>query len=282
MSGPADAPAGRDLAAEVRRAIAFLEHPPTRGLEPTSDLTIDEELIVHSIGWEPVELVSGLSMVSIPWSATVWSWGQGAITPASSAYEMAFGAAIARIHAQAAEAGGHGVVGVTVERAVHASFVDITLTGTAVRPIGAPAVPPDDIFVSDLSARDFALLTIAGWRPLALVQGASFVYAPRRSVGAVIQQRTQNVELTNYTEAMYNARETAMERMQSMALAVNASGVVEVKVAEGPMPFASHAVAFSAWGTAVRRSDTPGRRIDPAIVVSLDDPTLLFDAANLE
>ena len=150
MSGPADAPAGRDLAAEVRRAIAFLEHPPTRGLEPTSDLTIDEELIVHSIGWEPVELVSGLSMVSIPWSATLWSWGQGAITPASSAYETAFGAAIARMHGQAAEAGGHGVVGVTVERAVHASFVEITLTGTAVRPIGAPAVPPDDIFVSDL------------------------------------------------------------------------------------------------------------------------------------
>ncbi len=282
MSGAADSSARDDLAAQVRRAVASLEHPPTRGPEPTSDLTIDEELIVHAIGWEPLELVSGLSMVSIPWSATLWSWGEGAITPASSAYEMAFGAAIVRMHAEAAEVGAHGVVGVTIERAVHASFVDISLTGTAVRPIGAPAVPPDDIFVSDLSARDFALLKIAGWRPLALVQGASFVYAPRRSVGTVMRQRTQNVELSNYTEAMYSARETAMERMQSMALAVGASGVVEVKVAEGPMPFATHAVAFAAWGTAVRRDDTPGRRIDPAVVVSLDDPTLLFDAANLE
>lgn len=281
MSGPPDRSAGPDLAAEVRRAVAFLEQAPTRGPEPTSDLTIDEELIVHSIGWEPVELVNGLSMISIPWSATLWSWGQGPITPATAAYAMAFEAAIARMHDEAAAVGGHGVVGVTVERQVHASFVDITLTGTAVRPIGAPAVPPDDIFVSDLSARDFALLKLAGWRPLALVQGASFVYAPRRSVGAVLQQRTQNIELSNYTEAMYNARETAMERMQSMALAVGASGVVEVKVAEGPMPFATHAVAFSAWGTAVRRDEVPGRRIDPAVVVSLDDPTLLFDAVNL-
>jgi len=282
VSSSAASPDGQDLASEVRRAIASLEHPPARGLEPTSDLTIDEELILHAIGWEPVEFVSGLSMVSIPWSATLWSWGQGEIQPASWAHEMAFSAAIARMHAEAAEAGGHGVVGVTIEREVHASFADITLTGTAVRPIGAQAVPPDDIFVSDLSARDFTLLMVAGWRPLALVHGASFVYAPRRSMGAVMQQRTQNVELTNYTEAMYNARETAMERMQSMAVAATASGVVEVKVTEGPMPFATHAVAFSAWGTAVRRAEAAGRRIDPTLVVALDDPEIQFEAATLE
>jgi len=282
MNGAKDHPRGQDLAAEVRRAVASLEHPPQRGSEPTSDLTIDEELIVHAIGWEAVELVSGVSMVSIPWSATLWSWGQGEIQRASLASEMAFGAAIARMHAEAAEVGGHGVVGVAIVREVHASFVNVTLTGTAVRPIGAHAVRREEVFVSDLSARGFALLTLAGWRPLALVQGASFVYAPRRSVGAVVQQRTQNVELTNYTEAMYNARETAMERMQAMALDVGASGVVEVKVIEGPMPFATHAVAFAAWGTAVRRAETIGRRIDPTLVVSLDDPELLFDAANLE
>ena len=66
-----------------------------------------------------------------------------------------------------------------------------------------------------------------------------------------MKQSTQNVELTNYTEAMYSARESAMEKMQRSALAVGGQGVVEVKVTEGPMSFARHAVGFTAWGTAL-------------------------------
>ena len=88
--------------------------------------------------------------------------------------------------------------------------------------------------------------------PLGLAVGASFVYAPRRSAGAAMKQKTQNVELTNFTEAMYAARESAMERMQRSALEVGGHGVVEVKVTEGPMDFARHAVGFTAWGTAVK------------------------------
>ena len=89
-------------------------------------------------------------------------------------------------------------------------------------------------FVSDLSARDFTLLQRAGWMPVGLAFGASFVYAPRRTAGTAIKQKSQNVELTNYTEAMYSARESAMERMQHSALEVGGQGVVEVKVTEGP------------------------------------------------
>ena len=43
-----------------------------------------------------------------------------------------------------------------------------------------------------------------------------------------------------------------MERMQRSALEVGGQGVVEVKVTEGPMSFARHAVGFTAWGTAIR------------------------------
>ena len=67
-----------------------------------------------------------------------------------------------------------------------------------------------------------------------------------------IKQKGQNVELTNFTEAMYSARESAMERMQQTALAMDGTGVVEVKVEEGPMDFASHAVGFTTYGTVVR------------------------------
>ena len=220
----------------------------------TSDLSIDEELALHSIGWEPTELVCGVSVYSIP--VGVWNWGQGEITYASSAYARSFAAAGDRIRRECTKAGGHGVVGVHIEAEVHRYHVDIALLGTAVRPVGSKRTSPESVFVSDLSGRDFTLLMASGWAPLGLAVGASFVYAPRRTAGVTIKQASQNVEMTNFTEAMYSARESAMERMQQSALALRGTGVVEVKVKEGPMAFARHAVGFAAFGTVV----TAGRR----------------------
>jgi len=93
---PTSAP---DAKAEVRRAVASLkENAPDAG-STTSDLSIDEELNLHSIGWEPVQLVSGLSVFSTP--AGLWNWGQGEIVAAGEAHEQAFKYAIKRIHGEA-------------------------------------------------------------------------------------------------------------------------------------------------------------------------------------
>jgi uncharacterized protein YbjQ (UPF0145 family) len=279
MTNPPAAKEPFNLKDEVRRAVASLEMKSTSTHSTTSDLSIDEELNLHSIGWEQVELVSGISVFSVP--AGLWNWGQGEIAGASKAHAQAFNHAISRIHKEAADAGGHGVVGVHIERSVHPSHVEVSLLGTAVRPIGASPVKPEEVFVSDLSARDFALLMVAGWQPLGLACGASFVYAPRRQMSAVLQQSSQNIELTNFTEAMYSSRESAMERMQQMAIALKGTGVVQVNVVEGPMPFATHAVGFAAWGTVVRLAKESHQLMHPQMVVSLNDPTAVFDAATL-
>lgn len=269
-----------DIRREMLNAARALgQAPSTATARMTSDLSIDEEFALHSIGWEPVELVCGVSLHSVP--VGVWNWGQGEITPASAAYERSFAVATDRIHHECAGAGGHGVVGVHVEWAVRRHHIDVILVGTAVRPLGAGRVPPGSVFVSDLSGRDFTLLHAAGWAPLGLATGASFVYAPRRSMGAAMQQKSQNVELTNFTEAMYAAREAAMERMQRSALGMGGTGVVEVKVTEGPMEFAHHAVGFGAYGTVVRLVADTHRRLAPLMVLPLDDPVRSFDAASL-
>jgi uncharacterized protein YbjQ (UPF0145 family) len=273
-----------DLKAEVRRAFlpqgsALTVEEKTSG-QLTSDLTIDEELNLHSIGWEPVELVSGVSLYSAP--AGMWNWGQGEIVGASDAHNQAFAHAIYRIHQEAANAGGHGVVGLHIDRSVFSTHIEVSLTGTAVRPVGAKKIDANQIFVTDLSGRDFTLLMLAGWEPLGLATGASFVYAPRRTMGAVVQQQSQNIELKNYTEAMYSAREAAMQRMQESALAMKGTGVVEVKIVEGPMRFASHAVGFAAWGTVVRLAKSSHQSVHPVAAVSLNDAAVAFDAATLE
>ena len=268
-----------DAKAEVRRAVASLEGKPPNAESTTSDLSIDEELNLHSIGWEPVELVSGVSLFSTP--AGLWNWGEGEITSASEAHAQAFKFAIRRIHKEAADAGGHGVVGVHVERRVYSTHIEVTLLGTAVRPVSAKRVEASDVFVSDLSARDFTLLMVAGWEPLGLATGASFVYAPRRAMGTVLQQQSQNVELKNYTDAMYSSRASAMERMQQVALELKGTGVVGVKVVEGPMSFAAHAMGFAAWGTVVRLVKDAHHFVRPTMVVSLNDLGVAFDAQSL-
>jgi uncharacterized protein YbjQ (UPF0145 family) len=270
----------------MAEAAAFLSKPtPSAPSSPasrsarTSDLSIDEEIALHSIGWEPLQLVCGATIFSIPMG--VWNWGQGEIGYASNAYAQAFAGASDQLHRECTKVGGRGVVGVHVEAEVQRHHVDVVLVGTAVRPVDSSGLSADPIFVSDLSGRDFSLLLASGWAPLGLAVGASFVYAPRRSAGMAMKQKSQNVELTNFTEAMYSARESAMERMQQSALSMSGTGVVEVKVTEGPMEFARHAVSFTAYGTVVRLAADRHRSLSPQMVLPLDDPVQEFDITSL-
>ena len=272
-------PAGIDLRAEMRRAAQSLgapsHDPPGRAV--TSDLSVDEALLLHSIGWEAVDVVFGASVVSIP--PFVWTWGSGEITAASQAHNQAVRGAANHLGDQCAQVRGHGVVGVRVEIEVRRHHVDVELTGTAVRPVRGK--DRSAVFVSDLSARDFTLLHNAGWGPVGLAFGASFVYAPRRSMGTTMRQSGQNVELTNFTEAMYAAREAGMEHMQRSALDMRAQGIVAVRVSEGPMWFANHAIGFTAWGTAVRLEAETHQYLRPQVILALDDAVVEFEAQSL-
>jgi uncharacterized protein YbjQ (UPF0145 family) len=262
----------------VAAARCYAAGPTGPARNTTSDLSIDEVLMLHSAGWEALDLVTAVSIRSVPYG--VWNWGVGEILHASAAEERAMSSAIAQMERDCSVAGGHGVVGVEVEVRVNPHHVSVELVGTAVRPVGAKALPGSRPFVSDLSARDFALLKVAGWLPVGLAHGASYVYAPRRGAGAMMQVR-QNMELTNFTQALFSSRESAMERMQSTAIACGGTGVVEVKIIEGPMGFAHHAVRFSAWGTAVRLERESHQRIAPNVVLPLDDVIVEFEATSL-
>jgi uncharacterized protein YbjQ (UPF0145 family) len=275
---------GRELRDEIRRKVAVykagrpdpVDRSATRAV--TSDLSIDEALVLHSVGWEPVDLVCGASVVSIPQGS--WQWGTGEVVAASAAHSRAVAEAAQRLEGECRQVGGHGVVGVRAEFVVVRHHVNAVLVGTAVAPSGSSGHGRRP-FVSDLSGRDFALLHNAGWEPLGLAFGASFVHVPRRGAATAIQQKGQNIELTNFTEALYAARESAMERMQSSALALEATGVVAVHVAEGPMEFAHHSIGFIAWGTAVRPGPSGHRYLRPQVVVPLDDPVVTFAATTL-
>ena len=57
--------------------------------------------------------------------------------------------------------------------------------------------------------------------------------------------------------------------------------MVEVKVTEGPMSFARHAVGFTAWGTAVALVAEAHQFVQPEVVLPLDDAVVTFEAESL-
>ena len=81
----------------------------------------------------------------------------------------------------------------------------------------------------------------------------------------------QNVELPNFTQALYEARELAMTRMQDEATQLQASGIVGVRLEEKSHQWGSHTIEFLAIGTAVTKRSGEVTLPKPTTIISLDN-----------
>ena len=263
------------MRADMRAAIAALETAPKKSERATtSDLSIDETLLIHGMGYEPVDLVTGISIMAIPYGTFIVPYGQGGpveLPSASDAVARAFQGAAERMRKECAAAGGVGVVGVEVTVEITGPTASVSLAGSAVAPIERAKARPGRPFVTDLSVRDFVLLDRAGWAPIDLVSGAGFVAAPMQGVRQVLSQVGQNIELPMITQALQDAREKAMDQMQTAAIALSASGVVDVTIIDGPLGHSKHVCAFICYGTAIRLETERHQRIEPDLVMPVDD-----------
>jgi uncharacterized protein YbjQ (UPF0145 family) len=80
----------------------------------------------------------------------------------------------------------------------------------------------------------------------------------------------RNVEQTNFTEAMYQARELAMGRMQREAEQFGAEGIVGVTIEEKSHAWGSHTIEFYAVGTAVKPIRADHEITSPKLTLTLD------------
>jgi uncharacterized protein YbjQ (UPF0145 family) len=81
--------------------------------------------------------------------------------------------------------------------------------------------------------------------------GSCVYHVAHRGMFQAMRQAGQNIELPNFTQALYDARELAMERMQSEAEELQAEGIVGVQLREGSHGWGSHVIEFFAVGTAI-------------------------------
>ncbi|MGO9557926.1 MAG: heavy metal-binding domain-containing protein [Acidimicrobiales bacterium] len=120
---------------------------------------------------------------------------------------------------------------------------------------GADATGP---FTSDLSVSEYVLLGEASFEPLGFVIGSSIYH-----IGLQVARWSQNMELEVLTQAMYNARELAISRMQAEAEHLKADGIVGVELRMQQYVWGQEVLEFIATGTAVRSIGSGGAHRAP-------------------
>ncbi len=242
----------------------------------TSDLSVNEFLLVREAGFEPVGLVIGTSVYHIGFQYASYSQSQelGVLSQAMyAARELAMG----RMEAEADALGADGIVGVRLEILRYEwgqSLAEFKAIGTAVKSRDGKSyrTKQGKPFTSDLSGQDFRTLLAAGYRPLALTMGTCVYHVGVSSMRQWFSQIAgQNVEMVNYTQSLYAARELAMERMQAEAEQAGAQGIVGARIEEGSFGWGAHVIEFFSIGTAITPTREDHEIEKPQMIVSLND-----------
>ncbi|MGA7417717.1 MAG: heavy metal-binding domain-containing protein, partial [Acidimicrobiales bacterium] len=264
----------------------------------STDFSVDEAILVEGTGYEPLGLVTGAAIYRPPF------WGRYGVSmrenrelvDLSDSLHSARTIAMGRLRAEAAALNADGVVGVRLEfEGAEGKGRDYRFNaiGTAVRATRhatvlanerqADGMPPrqGEVFTSDLSGRDFALLARAGYVPAGMVMGVCVYHVARRQFGEWLKTQNANIELELITTALYDSRELAMERMQTESHSLGADGIVGVRIQEETHVWGSHVIEFLAIGTAVRLVADEHRSLSPQMVVPLDDLTVDTDPRKL-
>jgi uncharacterized protein YbjQ (UPF0145 family) len=260
----------QDLPKDAARRLEQLEH----GLF-TSDLSVNEFLLIKEAGFHPLGFVMGSSIYHT--GIQMRRWGQSQeMAKLTEAMYNARELAMTRMEEEAEELGADGVVGVRLDVNYYEwgnDAAEFIAMGTAVQAedgtsyrnnLGKP-------FTSDLSGQDFWTILQTGHVPQGLVMGNCVYHIAHRGLAQALGSAGQNVELPNFTQALYEARELAMTRMQDEASQLDASGIVAVRLEEKSHQWGSHTIEFLALGTAVRKVRDDVTLPRPTPIISLDN-----------
>ena len=144
---------------------------------------------------------------------------------------------------------------------VGTAVISKTEPGRARRPDGAP-------FTSHLDVQDFYTLLQTGHVPVEFVMGVCVWHVAAQGFMQTLRQIGQNIEMPQWTQGYYDARETALSRMQAEAERVRATGITGVEWAASEWMWGTHTLEFFTSGTAVRKVGEPDG-FDPGFVLPL-------------
>jgi uncharacterized protein YbjQ (UPF0145 family) len=241
----------------------------------TSDLSVNEFVLLHKLGFDPLGYVMGTSIYHV--GLQYGNWRQSMeLEVLTAAMYNARELAIDRMRTEAHALKADGIVGVHLAIQQHAwgaGELEFVAQGTAVtskEPNSSLKLADGGPFTSDLSGQDFFTLVKAGHFPRALVFGTCVYHVAHQSVRQAMKMTGQNMEIPLFTEAVYTARELAMTRMEDEAAHHAADGIVGVRAGVYNHIWGEHATEFLAIGTGVTTSPESGLA-DPSMTLSLND-----------
>jgi uncharacterized protein YbjQ (UPF0145 family) len=241
----------------------------------TSDLSVSEFVLLEQMGWRPLGLVLGSSIYHVGIQYGNFYQNQELQYLTAAMYE-ARELAMSRMEEEADVLGADGIVGVRLEVGGYAwaeNALEFTAVGTAVKAPGADGWRTRDNkpFTSDFSVQDFyKLVTSTGYVPRELVLGNCVYHIAHQGFSQMMRTLGTNIELKNYTEAIYDARELAMSRMQAEAEAHGADGIVGMQIVEKTHIWNPHVIEFMAIGTSVEKRGEP-KEVPLTFQVGLND-----------
>ena len=226
----------------------------------TSNLSVNELALTASEGIRPLGQVMGSTVFHVGWHYTPM-YASAELTTLSHAHTAARQLAVSRLQQEARLLGAHGVIGVRLDRRSYdwgANLLEFAASGTAVSLPDRPV--PKDPFVSDLSGQEFYALRRGGYFPVGFAFGTCTYYHVATYGNQMVSQSWGNVELTDYSKAIYHTRHAAMTRLETEADHVRAEGVVGVTIDKYINTYEVEAngqsrrdliVEFTALGTAI-------------------------------
>jgi uncharacterized protein YbjQ (UPF0145 family) len=241
----------------------------------TSDLSVDEFLLVRRAHFVPLGLVMGSCIYHIGFQWQNWNQSQE-LTVLTQAMYGARELAMTRMEEEADLLGADGVVGVRLDFKTYVmeeNVLEFQAIGTAIRHESGEHYRTRDTrpFTSDLSGQDFWKLVETGYRPVSLAMGACVYHIRHMGLMQSLKTAGRNTELTIYSEATYTARELALERMQAEAVERGGTGIVGVRVEESNWGWGQNAIEFFAIGTSVvEHKDHSPQLPNTVLTVGLD------------
>ncbi|MQY27484.1 hypothetical protein NRB56_30670 [Nocardia sp. RB56] len=241
----------------------------------TSDLSVNEFALLHGAEFEPIDLVMGVSVYHVGFQFAGLRQ-QAELQVLTEATYRARWNAMARMQAEADALRADGIVGVRLQwrhvggEANHLEFIAV---GTAVRYVPEPGRfrrPNGQAFTSHLSGQDMVTLLRSGFAPVAFVMGNCVFHVAVQGFMQSMRQIGTNVEMPQWTQGNYQARELAMSRMQAEAERDGGIGVTGVHFQIESYAWGHHTVEFYAAGTAVRRTGE-AETITPQFVLPMSD-----------
>lgn len=256
-----------------------LERMAREGGAFTSELSVAEFALAHKLKLRPLAQVMGSCVYQVGWqyAGEALYGGPGAYSQElrviSDAWNEARSRALARLQREAALLQADAVVGVRLQSGRYEwaeNGVEFAVFGTAVRDESASR--HDEAILTDLSLQDYSKLTSAGIEPCGLVATTScfFVVASGETqmMGGMLSRMAfrENQELVPYTQGVYEARETALQRLTDQIRTAGGDGMVgvnithhiqahEMKLSQMGQAVPGLIITFHAAGTAVRTQE---------------------------